>query len=47
MMYEGFDNHEHLNNSKEAKIYERLMKDAQELVYPSSDDFSKLKFQIN
>ena len=34
MMDVGVDNHEHSNNSKESKIYERLMKDAQELLYP-------------
>jgi len=44
MMDEGLDNDEHVNNGKEAEIYGRLMKDAQKLLYPECDDFSKLSF---
>ena len=43
-MDDGVDNHEHSNNSKESEIYERLMKDAQELLYPRCDKFSKFSF---
>jgi len=44
MMDDRVDHHEHSNHSKETEIYERLMKDAQELLYPRCDEFSKLSF---